>query len=198
MAVNVLIIPEDFRKDQYVLKPIIEKMFASLNVRARVQVCRDPLLGGVGEALKPDRLEEIITRYRGMTRLFLLIVDRDCDANRRKKLDALEAHAAILLDGAKAVFLAGEAHQEVEVWVLAGLKPWPRGWAWKAIRDECNPKETYYDLVARDRGLLHAPYEGRIQLATEAANNYGRIRQLCPEDVGALETRIRATLELDP
>lgn len=27
---NVLIIPEDFRKDQYVLKPIIQKIFKAL------------------------------------------------------------------------------------------------------------------------------------------------------------------------
>ncbi len=49
---NVLVIPEDFRKDQYVLKPIIQKMMQAIGLSARVEVCRDPLLGGVGEALK--------------------------------------------------------------------------------------------------------------------------------------------------
>nr|MCU0671308.1 hypothetical protein [Myxococcota bacterium] len=83
MAVNVLVIPEDFRRDQYVLKPLAEAMFARQGVKARVQVCRDPLLGGVGEAMKRERLAEILERYRGMTRVFLLIVDRDCDKNRR-------------------------------------------------------------------------------------------------------------------
>jgi len=48
---NVLIIPEDFRKDQYILKPIIEKMLAHMGLRARVRVYTDPKLGGVGEAL---------------------------------------------------------------------------------------------------------------------------------------------------
>lgn len=28
---NVLVIPEDFRKDQYILKPIIEAMFAEID-----------------------------------------------------------------------------------------------------------------------------------------------------------------------
>ena len=198
MAVNVLVIPEDFRKDQYVLKPIIEKMFAALNVKAKVQVCRDPLLGGIGEAMKQDRIDEILARYRGMTRVFLLIVDRDCDKNRRGKLNALETYATERLAGSKAVFLAEEAHQEVEVWVLAGLKNLPKTWEWKSIRADRDPKEAYYDVIANERGLSRAPYEGRIALTNEAASNYTRIRQLCPEDVGALEDRIRAALEVAP
>lgn len=194
MATNVLVIPEDFRKDQYVLKPIVEKMFAALKVRARVQICRDPLLGGVGEALKRDRIDEIVARYRGMVRIFLLIVDRDCDANRRARLDGLEAHAATLLTRGQSAFLAVEALQEVEVWVLAGLKSLPKDWAWKSVRAHCDPKEAYYDKLTAQRGLSNAPYGGRIELANEAASNYGRIRQLCPEDVGALEERIRTAV----
>jgi hypothetical protein len=34
---NVLVIPEDFRKDQYVLKPILRKMMQSLGSKARVR-----------------------------------------------------------------------------------------------------------------------------------------------------------------
>jgi len=42
---NVLIIPEDFRQDQFVLKPIIKAMLSALGKRrATVKVCRDPLL----------------------------------------------------------------------------------------------------------------------------------------------------------
>ena len=202
MAVNVLVIPEDFRKDQYVLKPIIEKMFAALGVRARVQICRDPLLGGVGEAMKRERIAEIIARYRGMTRVFLLIVDRDCDDTRRAKLDGIEAHAAGLLEGSQSVFIAEAAWQEIEVWVLAGIDHRPKRrvirseWLWPNIRAHCDPKETYYEVVARDRGVQSAPYGGRIELATEAASNYARIRQLCPEDVGRLEQRVGAALKI--
>jgi hypothetical protein len=194
MATNVLVIPEDFRNDQYVLKPIIEKMFAALGVRARVQVCCDPLLGGVGEALKKDRIDEVIERYKGMTRVFLLIVDRDCDKNRRTKLDALEAHASQRLATDRAVFLAQEAHQECEVWVLAGLQNRPADWKWKDVRSECHPKEKYFDAIASARGVASGPGEGRIALTSEAAANYPRIRKLCPDDVGALETRIRNAL----
>lgn len=195
MAVNVLIIPEDFRKDQYVLKPFIETMFAAIDTKACVQVCCDPLLAGVGEALKWDRIEEILRRYKGMTRVFLLVVDRDCEPNRRAKLDGLETKAAEYLTESRATFLAVEAHQEIEVWVLAGLKPRPKGMVWKNVRSECHPKERYYDAVVRARGLTDAPYQGRRTLTREAVANYSRIRQLCPEDVGSLETRLRAVLE---
>lgn len=55
---NVLLIPEDFRKDQYILKPLFIRLFGIIGRRARVRVCQDPLLGGVGEALKSERLKE--------------------------------------------------------------------------------------------------------------------------------------------
>ena len=48
---RVLVIPEDFRKDQYLLKPLFGRLFATMGGRnVRVRVCQDPLLGGVDEA----------------------------------------------------------------------------------------------------------------------------------------------------
>ena len=45
---KILVIPEDFRKDQYILKPIITAMMAKLGKpRTKVMVCQDPLLGGI-------------------------------------------------------------------------------------------------------------------------------------------------------
>ena len=41
---NVLIIPEDFRQDQFILKPIIKAMLSALGKRrATVKVCREPI-----------------------------------------------------------------------------------------------------------------------------------------------------------
>ena len=194
MATNVLVIPEDFRKDQFVLKPIIQRMMEWIGATARVKVCMDPLLGGVGEALKWERLEEIIKRYKGTTRVFLLVVDRDCMEGRRTSLVALEAKAAALLGARDRVFFGEVAWQELEVWVLAGMNDLPKGWAWKEVRSECDPKERFYDAYASARKLLDAAYEGREVLAKEAARNYQRIRQLCPEDVLALEQRIARAL----
>ena len=194
MSINVLVIPEDFTKDQYVLKPIVERMMAEIGRPARVRVCTDPRLGGVGEALKWDRLTAIIERYRGMTQLFLLIVDRDCVAERSAKLEALEEKARVALSATGGVFLAENAWQEVEVWLLAGFKDLPKDWSWQQILEDGHPKEAYYDAYAEQRGVLKAPYEGREVLGREAAANYRRIRKLCENDVARLENRIQLAI----
>lgn len=191
MTFNVLVIPEDSRKDQYVLKPIVEQLVRSAVGPARVRVCTDPVLGGVDEALKWQRISEIIQLYKGMTNLFLLIVDRDCNSGRRDSLNKIEERAAAALNGTGKIFLAENAWQEVEVWLLAGLDSLPSHWKWKAIRKECHPKEKYFDEFAKARGVSSAPYQGRDTLSREAARNYNRIRTLCPEDIRVLEERIR-------
>ncbi len=57
------------------------------------------------------------------------------------------------------------------------------------------PKETFFLPYVRQRRLLEEPGEGRKQLGIEAARRYGRVRQLCPEDVAALEQRIARWLD---
>lgn len=185
---RVLIIPEDFRKDQHVLQPIIAAMLAHLGrPSATVLVCRDPLLGGVSQALKWERIEDIIERYKGMTDLFLLCIDRDGDAHRRARLDHIEKEATLMLPAQRG-FFAENAWQEVEVWLLAGHNL-PAAWAWQRVRDDLDPKEHYYVPFAQQRGLVDAPAEGRKTLGAEAAHRYSRIRQLCPE-TAELENRI--------
>ncbi len=157
---NVLIIPEDFRKDQYVLKPIIQRMLAEIGKpKAKVQVCLDPVLGGVHEALKWDRIREIIEMYRGMVQLFLLIVDRDGVAGRREALNSIEDKVRGVLRDASCL-LAENAWQEIEVWALAG-QPLPKDWSWKAIRREVHPKEVYFAPFVAQRGLANEPGQGR-------------------------------------
>lgn len=184
---NVLIIPEDFRKDQYMLRPLIEAMLRAIGRNAKIRVCTDPRLGGIHQALRWDRIEEIIDRYRGMVDLFLLCIDRDGDPNRRQSLDNIEQNATNILPPDK-LFLAEHAWQEIEVWVLAGHQL-PAKWVWQTIQAEIHPKEVYFLPFAEHRNLLNEPGEGRKTLAQEAARRYSRIRQLCPE-VAALEARI--------
>ncbi len=185
---NVFVIPEDFRKDQYILIPLVEALMATVGKpRARVRVCMDPLLGSVDQALSWPRIKEIVERYP-MVDLFLVCVDRDGEKGRRESLDHLEREAEKILGGRK---LFGEnAWQELEVWLLAG-HDLPAKWSWKKIRQELHPKETYYLPFAERQGVLEEPAEGRKTLARQAAARYSRIRQLCPEDVAVLEQRIR-------
>lgn len=191
---NVLIIPEDFRKDQYIVKPIIKKMLAQVGKpNAKVEVCLDPLLGGISEALKWSRICEILDLYQGMVQVFLLLVDRDGVGGRRQSLDNIESQASEYLRTSRILF--GEnAWQEIEVWAIAG-QDLPEGWNWREIRAEVHPKERYFEPLADARKLTHEPGEGRKTLGREAATNYTRIRSRCPEDIGALESRLSDWLQ---
>jgi hypothetical protein len=185
---NVLVIPEDFRKDQFILQPIISAMFTKLQKPAIVEVLRDPLIGGIGEALKLGILEEIVRDNRWKVDLFLLCVDRDANGGRRLALDRLEQHFANGL-GAGKFFAAENAWQELEVWLLAG-HDLPGDWSWQEVRQERDPKEAYFMKLAAARGLQDDPGGGRKTLGTEAARKYRRIYSRCREDIQVLEKRI--------
>lgn len=172
---RLLIIPEDFRHDQYILQPLFECLIQSTGRRVRIEICRDPLLGGVAEALKVERLLEIVKQYQGMMDIFVLCVDRDGVLGRRQKLDSIEARFE-----STPVFLSENAWEEIETWVLAGLAL-PARWRWADVRREVQVKETYFEPLARERELYLAPGRGRKPLAAEAARNIDAIRQKCGE-----------------
>ncbi len=187
---NVLVIPEDYPRDELMLVPIVKAMLKHLGKpKAKVAICRKPRLQGIGEALKWERLAEIIDQ-NGMVDLFLLCVDRDGIEARKAKLEQIERNAADVLEN-KRLFLAENAWQEIEVWVLAG-HDLPKTWNWQTIRAEIHPKEQYFEPFANQRGLANSPGQGRKLLAEEAAQRYSRIRSLCCEDIVDLEDRIHA------
>ncbi|WP_027254827.1 hypothetical protein [Planktothrix agardhii] len=193
---KVLVIPEDFRKDQYMLKPIIKAMMSNLGkTKAQVQVCQDPLLGGVNEALKLENILAIIEQYCGKADLFLLCVDRDGKEGRKQALNKLEQEAAKILTSRQSLLLVENAWQEIEVWVLAGYDL-PSEWKWQEVRQEEHPKERYFIPLAKQQNLLETPGEGRKIMAEKAAGNYKRLRQLCPEDLLNLEQRIKDWLDI--
>ena len=186
---NILVIPEDFRKDQYILKPLISRLLRHLGTPSpRVVICKDPLLGGIGEALKADKLEEIVSDQMGMTDLFILCVDRDGEAGRRQRLEWLEAEFK-----GRCVFLAQDAWEEIETWVLAGLDL-PDGWRWPEVRAEKQVKEKYFEPLAERRGLSRTLGGGRDVLGREASRRIRSVRQRCRQDFDALALRLQATL----
>lgn len=184
--VKVLIIPEDFRKDQYILKPLFERLFVGFAwPNTKVVVCMNSLLQGVVEALKEVRLAEILDRYR-MIDIFVLCVDRDGIAGRRQRLDELEERF-----GNTRRFLAVNAWEELETWVLAGLDL-PKDWNWLDIRSEISVKERYFERLAKQRGVADGPGGGRKTLGEEAARRLDTIRQKCREDLDHLAIRLEA------
>ena len=187
---NVLIIPEDFRNDQYILKPLFSRLFRSIvKRRVHVDVCRDPLLGGVGEALKPERIAEVIGKYGGMMDIFILCIDRDGEQGRRQRLDQIEAEF-----GDVRVFLAENAWEEIETWLLAGLDL-PANWNWRTVRAEVQVKETYFEPLTVQRNLSDTLGGGRKHLGEEASRRINAIRQKCPEDFDALAQRLEAAIQ---
>ena len=184
---KVFVIPEDCVNDQHVLKPLFEMLLRRIGVSsARVSVCQNPRLGGVGEALKSERLDEIVTKYSAMMDVFILCVDRDGVPGRRQRLDGIEAEF-----GGRCVFLAENAWEEIETWVLAGLDL-PNEWRWADVRAEVQVKETYFEPLAARRGLSESPGRGRQALGEEASRRIDAIRRKCPEDFDALARRLEA------
>lgn len=152
-------------------------------------VCQDPLLGGVGEALKSERVAEIVERYGSTVQVILLCIDRDGDPGRRRRLDQLE-------EKFDAGLLGAEAWEEIETWVLAGLKLPPK-WNWTDVRAEVQVKELYFDVLAKQRGVDGGPDGGRSALAEEAARRVGAIRLKCPDDFDHLARRLEAVVQGD-
>ena len=108
---RVLIVPEDSRKDKFILKPLFKSLFRSIGKpNVYVSVCEDPILGSVEEVLKSSRIEQIISRYR-MIGIFILCVDRDGKTGRRRRLNQIESEF-----GDSQVILAENAWEEIETW----------------------------------------------------------------------------------
>ena len=187
---RVLIIPEDSRRDKDILKPLFESLFTSIGKpKARIQVCENPVLGGVVEALKSERIREIVSDNEGMTNIFILCVDRDGKAGRCERLNELEEEF-----GNVRTFFAENAWEEIETWVLAGLDL-PAGWNWANVRGEISVKERYFEPFASQRGVAGTPGGGCKPLAEEAARNIPAIRRKCPEDFDVLAQRLATHLQ---
>lgn len=184
MSLRVLVIPEDPTLDQYILKPVVARLFDDLDRRARVEVLQNPRLRGVEQALAHDTLTDIVATYP-MVDLFLLIVDRDGDVGRRDRVAHIEARLAHLF-----MCLAIE---EVEVWMLALHRQTPAT-DWQAVRSAHDAKERF----ARPFLAEHAPPlslgHGRKWAMGALGAGWPALLQLCPE-LQELRTRVRDWLD---
>ena len=144
---NVLVIPEDFRKDQYILKPIIEAMLRELGAAGQSSRLPRPVARRhrPGDEVGTDSGNpRPLSRHGGC-------LSAHCGPRRQTgtpaALDNLEQKPRSYLPAGR-VFLAENAWQEVEVWILAG-HDLPEDWAWKEIRQDPNPKEAYFEPFAK-------------------------------------------------
>jgi hypothetical protein len=175
---KVLVIPEDPRIDQYMLKPLVEAALAYAgNPKAIVAVCQDGELRGDSTVLKFDKIKEIMQENL-LYDAFFLCVDRDCRAERAAQLSHLKQDIDAAFPNKTFVAVCGV--EELEVWVLAGMEKFAH--PWNEVRSECHPKETYFEPYAAERGVTDSPGRGRQALGKEAASRYSeRVRNLCEE-----------------
>ena len=182
---RVLVVPEDSRKDKFILKPLFKELFRSIGKpKTRIKVCEDPVLGSVDEVLKSSRIKQVVAQYP-MIGIFIICVDRDGKTGRRRRLNQIESEF-----GDSQVVLAENAWEEIETWVLAGLEL-PTEWRWTEVRAEVQVKERYFDPLAVRREVSDFPGGGRKSLGEEAARRITAIRQKCPEDFDHLARRLQ-------
>lgn len=193
MSYNVLVIPEDFTKDEHILKPLVKQVLADAGrPNAIVEICRNPNFQGIPECLKVGRLrEEVVHRYP-MVNLFLLLVDADGNPGRRKSLDHIVAELQNDLK-AGSQFLAEMALQEVEIFPVAG-HDLSAGWKWQEIRADGSVKNTYFKALAEREKTEGLPHQDRKKLMGAAMKNWNRIRTRCPEETVQLTERIKKLL----
>jgi len=191
VSFNVLVIPEDFTKDEHVLKPVVERILSDAGrANPTVVVCRDPNFGGIGEAMKKERLKKNVVDRYPMVDLFILLVDRDGEAGRELKAASLEVGLTTDLRARNGRFVAEVARQEVEVFVLAG-HDLPGGWTWQQVRSDPDVKNRAFRDLVREKGTDRLPHDGRKRLMKEGVRNWARIKSRCPEDIGSLIERLR-------
>jgi hypothetical protein len=193
VSFNVLVIAEDFTKDQHILKPVVEQILLEAGKpNAKVETCLDPRFQGISECLKVNRLRNEVLRRYPMIDLFLLIVDRDGHDNRAAELEHVATQLKPDLRG-RQMFLAEMVRQEVEILLIAGHRL-ERSWKWKEIREDAHIKDTYFKQLVEREGTGLGPHEGRKELMKSAMGNWSRICRRCPEETTGLAERIRLGL----
>ena len=179
---KVLVIPEDQELDRYILKPVIEAIFADLELPARVEVLPEPRLRGTGDALDRDIVHDIVTD-NPMVDLFLLVIDRDC--NRDHTVYGAAARVSEHVDR----MIACLAEQELEVWMLAlykdRLDP-----SFSEVRTECDPKERWAEPLLEELGT-GSPGRGRKGAMRALSGKWRSLRDTCTE-LRDLQQQVRA------
>lgn len=182
---KVLVIPEDPRLDQYILKPVVERIFADFGKSPRVTVLSNPRLRGVAEALDAATLADIVATYP-MNNLFLVLVDRDGDGARSAVASARESEHS----GRLFVCLAIE---EIEVWMLA-IHSEVLGISWRNVREEIHPKKRLAEPFLKERAPKLDPGEGRTWAMRELGGQWRGVLDRCPE-LKDLKRRIETWLD---
>lgn len=181
---KVLIIPEDPTNDGFILKPVVEQIFAGLGKSPWVDVLSSPRLRGVTQAMDSSILARIVAA-RPMIDLFLVLVDRDGDDRR----PGLAQQRETKHKGRLFVCLAIE---EIEVWMLAVHRKKLKV-SWSEVRSEIHPKERFaWPFLAAFAPKVEIG-AGQAEAMRELGTRWKGVLQCCPE-LKELQQRIEKWL----
>jgi hypothetical protein len=182
VSFRVLVICEDPTHDQFILRPLLERLLTRCDRgHSRIHILTDPWLRGKDDLRK--RIGEIVERYASFD-LLLCIIDsdgKDCSGMLDEMMQRF---------GPKLLCCA--AVQEVEAWLLAG-HPNKLTRPWSEVREDPSVKETEFTAFLEAHGDAKRPGAGREELMVEGLRNFDGILRRCPE-LEELRVRIAALL----
>lgn len=184
MSCNVLVISEDYKNDQHILRPLVSRLLRECGKpRANVAVWANLAVRGF-ERVR-DELPAIVS---GSPQVHLFLFLPDCDGQHRARADLFANLEA--MHGPKLICCA--AVEEVEAWLLAGHtdkldRPWP------AVRADTSVKENVFNPFLKVHGNPDRPGAGRERLMLETLANLRGLLERCPE-LTRLQERICAAL----
>jgi hypothetical protein len=185
---KAVVICEDHQLDEYIIRPVIKRIFAEHRRKVDVTFVPRTLVRGVAEALQKSKLKIVLDRY-GMADAFFLIVDRDCQTNREAKVSQRLVEAA---DADKTLF-ACIAIEELEVWALA-LHRKQLKVDWTTIRSNCDPKSNYFKpFIVRKRWETTLGQGRKTALANLTAK-WSALKNSCSE-IADLSEQVREWLD---
>lgn len=182
---KILVIPEDPKLDQYILKPVVARIFADLDKFPRIDVLSNPRLRGVAEALGSAKLADIVATFP-MIDLFLVIVDRDGVKSRQDTVTAREAEHPQRLFVCLAI-------EEIEVWMLA-IHSKVLDTPWREIRAEVHPKERFAIPFLNERAPRLDLGQGRTWAMRDLGGQWRGVLKRCPE-IRDLKQRLKVWLD---
>jgi len=185
MSLRVLVIPEDPTNDQYILRPLVQRMLAEIGrPNATVRCLTNPRMTGYDHALETMR-KELPQAYCHF-QLWLFLPDSD----RATDFRAIEHELDV--QGIKLICCA--AIPEVEAWCLAGHRQKLKT-EWNLARANPRFKEEIFQPFLELYGNSRRPGNGREDLMRTTLTNYRSLLTVCPE-LELLERRIRDFLVL--
>lgn len=193
---KIFIIPEDQELDQYIVKPILERILSDIGRTARIDVLPKPRMRGISHLMGPGVIEDIVEDYP-MADLFVVMVDSDCDyQNRGEKIKALVERQPAARDGKKRL-IACIAREEIEVWMLGLHHRDPAlGAAWQDIRAHCHPKEAFAEPFIARKGWSTLLGRGRKHAMRELGQHWSGLLGRCDE-LAQLRREIQAWIEAE-